>query len=323
MTRSRLRARAALATLLVTILAAIWYALSVAFLPEPPVPREIMFGAAGVLFCLFTIIGGLAIIETRALRRAQERMRRFLADASHELRTPIAGVQASAETLLRTSPGPAAREKLVLQILREAHRAGRLVDDLLAMTRLEQRIPLAVEQFDLVPLTAAAVELTQELAPAVKVELDAPARSQLHGDPRRIRQLLDNLLSNARHATPEGGHIIVRVSDHTAEVQVEVIDTGAGIPPPDRERIFERFTRLAGTYPGAPDGSAPDSNAPDSNAPNGSGLGLAIARGIASAHSGSLTCTDCPAGGARFLLRLPQQPRQPRQGARRLAGGTR
>jgi two-component system, OmpR family, sensor kinase len=293
--RSRLRARVLVATLLVAVLAAAWYALSVAFLPEPPVPREILFGVGGVCLVLFTIVGGLAVIEARALRLAGERMRRFLADASHELRTPIAGVQASAETLIRTSPGRGAREELVLRILRDAHRAGRLVDDLLAMTRLEQGIPLAMEQFDLVPLAAAAAELTRELAPAVKVQLDAPGRSELDGDPQRISQVLDNLLSNARHATPEGGHITVRVAVQPAEVQVEVIDTGPGVPPADRERIFERFTRLAGTYPAGPDGN---------------GLGLAIARGIAKAHSGTLTCVDPVGGGARFLLRLPRPGRR-------------
>ncbi len=290
--RSRLRNRAAVATLFVALLAALWYALSMAFLPEAPVPREILLGAGGICLILFTVIGGLAIIETRALRLAGERMRRFLADASHELRTPIAGVQASAETMLRTDPGRAEREKLLLQILREAHRAGRLVDDLLAMTRLEQGIPLATEPFDLVPLTAAAVELTRELAPAVTIQLHAPGHSLLHGDPQRIRQVLDNILSNARHATPDGGQITVRISNQTAEVQIEVIDTGPGIPQPDRERIFERFTRLATTYP---------------SGANGNGLGLAIARGIANAHSGTLTCVDPAGGGARFVLQLPRR----------------
>jgi two-component system, OmpR family, sensor kinase len=289
--RSRLLARATIAALAVAILAAAWYALSAALLPEPPVPREILLGAGLVCLCLFVIIGGLAIIEARALRRAEERMRRFLADASHELRSPIAGIQASAETLLRTSPDPAAREKLVLQILRQSHRAGRLIEDLLAITRLEQGIPLNRKHFDLAPLTAAAVESTRELAPAVNVHLHAPSHVHLHGDPERIRQVLDNLLSNARHATPEGGQITVRVTDRHAGIQVEVTDTGPGVPPPDRERIFQRFTRLNGTYPPGTDGN---------------GLGLAIARSIATAHSGTLTC-DAPNGeGARFQLWLPR-----------------
>jgi len=289
--RSRLRTRATIAALAVAILAAAWLALSAVLLPEPPAPREILLGAGLVCLCLFVIIGALAIIEARALRRAEERMRRFLADASHELRTPIAGIQASAETLLRTSPDPATREKLVLQILRQGHRAGRLIDDLLAITRLEQGVPLDRKRFDLAPLTAAAVESTRELAPAVSIQLHVPSQVYLHGDPERIRQVLDNLMSNARHATPEGGQITVRVTDRAAGIQVEVTDTGPGVPPPDRERIFERFTRLNDTYPPGT---------------GGNGLGLAIARSIATAHSGTLTCDAPNEKGARFQLWLPK-----------------
>ncbi len=163
----------------------------------------------------------------------------------------------------------------MLQILRQGHRAGRLIDDLLAITRLEQGIPLDSKHFDLVPLTAAAAGQTRELAPAVNVQLHAPSHVHLHGDPERIRQILDNLLSNARHATPNGGQITIRVTGHTTGVQVEVTDTGPGVPKPDRERIFQRFTRLNGTYLSGTDGN---------------GLGLAIARSIATAHSGTLTC---------------------------------
>jgi len=289
--RSSLRTRAALAALIAALLGAAWLALSAVLLPQPPALREILLGAGVVCLCLFVIIGGLAVIEAWAMRRAEERMRRFLADASHELRTPIAGVQASAEALLRSSPSHATREKLLLQILRESHRAGRLIDDLLAITRLEQGTALATERFDLMPLTAAAVELTRELAPAVDVQLHGPSHVELRGDPQRIRQVLDNLLSNARHATPDGGKIIVQVTDGTDSIEVEVADTGPGIPPPDRERIFERFTRLNGTY---------------LNGAGGNGLGLAIARGIATAHSGTLSCAEPVGQGARFRLRLPR-----------------
>jgi two-component system, OmpR family, sensor kinase len=288
--RFRPRSRAAAGTVVVAVLAALWLALSAALLPEPPVPREILLGAGVACLCLFVILGGLAIMEARALRHADERMRRFLTDASHELRTPMAGIQASAETLLRTNPGRAAREHLVVQILRDTHRAGRLIDDLLAITRLEQGTPLDNRNFDLVPVAGAAVELTRELRPTVNVRLNAPDHVHLRGDPERIRQVLDNLLSNARHATPDGGHITVRVTSHPGAVEVEVTDTGPGIPEADRERIFERFTRLNGTYAMGIDGN---------------GLGLAIARGIATAHSGTLTCAATAGQGARFQLRLP------------------
>ena len=159
--RSRLFIRVTIATLATVIAAAAWLVLSAALMPEPPVPREILFGAGALCLVLFVAIGGLAITEARALARSEQRMRRFLADASHELRTPVAGILASAETLLRTDPGRAARERLVLQVLHEGHRAGRLIDDLLAISRLEQGIALEATRFDLVPLTTAAVELTR------------------------------------------------------------------------------------------------------------------------------------------------------------------
>jgi two-component system, OmpR family, sensor kinase len=283
----RLGVRAAI----LAVIAVVLIVIRLVTLRQPPVPREIVYSGSAVLLAFFAIIGGFAIAEARALSRAEERMRRFLADASHELRTPIAGAHASAETLLRTDPGRAAREQLVLQILSETHRAGRLVSDLLAVTRLEQGLPVASEPFDLVPLAGAAVERARELAPALRVELDAPERSPLVGDPGRIAQVLDNLLSNARHATLPGGRITVSIAAQAAHVVVEVTDSGPGIPAADREKIFDRFTRLAGTYPGQPDGN---------------GLGLAIARGIAAAHHGTLSCADPAGGGARFLLRLPR-----------------
>lgn len=234
--RSRLRTRATIATLIAAIAGAAWLAGAAALLPQPPVLREILLGAAIVGLCLLVIIGGLAIIEARALRRADERMRRFLADASHELRTPIAGIQASAETLLRASPGRPAREELILRILREGHRAGRLVDDLLAITRLEQATPLATEPLDLIPLATAAVELTRELAPAVDVQLHALSEARLHGDPRAIRQILDNLLSNARHATPDGGHITMQVTSHPGTQHRHSPQRHPHLPWPHRTR---------------------------------------------------------------------------------------
>jgi two-component system, OmpR family, sensor kinase len=303
--RSRLATRAAIAAGAVATLSATWYGLEAAFSREPPVPREILIGGAAICLGLLAIIGGLALIETRAMRRTQQHMRAFLADASHELRTPVTAIQASAETLLRASSSRAQQENLTMQILRDAHRAGRLIDDLLAMTRLEQGIPLAVEPVDLVSLAAAAVDRTRELAPAVTVTLHAPACSRLRGDPARLRQVLDNLLANARHATPLSGRITVRISNLHDLAEVEITDTGPGIPPADRERIFDRFTRLPSTYPHGAHDAAPDGN----------GLGLAIARSITAAHHGTLSCAEPAHGGARFLLQLPRPaaPGKPRQ----------
>ena len=276
--------------LLVAALGGVWYALAVALLPEPPAGREIVLGAATALLVLLILTGPVAIADAAAMRRAEAGMRRFLADASHELRTPIAGVLASAETLLRAGPGAAGQQQqLLVQILREAHRAGRLVDDLLTLTRLEQRTGLATGPVDIVPLASAAVELTRELAPRLDVQLHAPDRAEVRGDAARIRQVLDNILSNARNATPAGGRITVRITRPPGEIRVDVTDTGPGIPAADRDRIFDRFTRLDGQH-------------------GGNGLGLAISRSIAQAHSGTLSCAEPDGTGARFVLRLPAPP---------------
>ena len=108
--------------------------------------------------------------------------------------------------------------------------------------------------------------------------------------------MLDNLLANARHATPPGGRITVCISNKHDTTQVEITDTGPGIPSADRERIFDRFTQLPGTSPHGPNGPAS----------HGNGLGLAIARSIIVAHGGTLTCAEPTQSGARFLLKLPR-----------------
>ncbi len=231
-------------------------------------------------------------LETALLcsRASEERMREFVADASHELRTPVAGVQATAETLLRDGGDRASREALAVQIVREARRASRLVGDLLETARLARGLELDREDIDLVALVRAEVERLSRLAPGLELHVDAPARCRVPGDRERIGQVVANLLENARHATQGHGRVDVLVGYADARAVVEVSDAGPGVPSGDRERIFERFIRLDGA------------RARDRF---GSGLGLAIARGLAEAHGGSLRCEPPRGGGARFVLRLP------------------
>ncbi len=253
---------------------------------------------------------------------AEERMRRFLADASHELRTPVAGLQAGAETLLRDNPGRAQREQLAYAMVQETRRAARLVEDLLLITRLEgaaagsDRTPLEREPVHVLDLTSRIVDQQRQLVPGLHIELHTHADRQrpmvVDGDPQRLTQVLTNLLDNARHVTPPGGRITVTVQHGDVDlgvggrehggagaaadggaVTVQVDDTGPGVPAGDRERIFDRFVRLD-----------PARN----RAHGGSGLGLPIARGIAAAHGGTLSCLPST-GGARFQLTLPSEPR--------------
>lgn len=175
------------------------------------------------------------------------------------------------------------RERLHLLLLRESHRAGRLVDDLLAMARIDAGIELRREPVELLELARAEVERARLLGPDRSITVDGTP-VHVSGDPARLGQVLANLIDNARR------HGSVAV--HVGGSGLLVTDTGLGVPPADRERIFDRLVRLD------------EARTTDSG---GAGLGLAIARGIARAHGGDLRCIDPPGGvGAAFELTLPR-----------------
>ncbi len=225
-----------------------------------------------------------------AAARSEAQTRQFVADAAHELRTPLAGVLAAAEAAVSSGLEPAERERLQLLLLREAHRAGRLVDDLLALARIDAGLQLRREDVELHGLTEAESERIRLLAPELTVTVTGEPIT-VRGDPQRLGQVLANLLDNARRHTPDGGTITVMVSPADPNwASVTVSDTGPGVPAADRERIFGRLVRLD------------DARAQD----GGAGLGLSIARGIARAHGGELRCIEPSDGrGARFVLTLP------------------
>ncbi|MEV6825153.1 HAMP domain-containing sensor histidine kinase [Amycolatopsis sp. NPDC051102] len=224
-----------------------------------------------------------------AARASEERTRRFVADAAHELRTPLAGVQAAAEALLQQSPDTPHedRERLQLLVVRESQRAGRLVADLLDLARLDAGAELERAPVPLRELAEAQAEQVRLTAPDVAVEVTGPDTTVL-GDRARLTQILANLTGNAVRAMDGRGTITLEI---TAD-GVTVTDTGPGVPGTERERIFDRLVRL---------------DAARSQA--GSGLGLPIARGFARAHGGDLWCEAAPGGGARFRLAgLPAVP---------------
>ena len=233
--------------------------------------------------------------ETRA-QQAEERTRAFLADAAHELRTPIAGVQAAAETLLHHDEQLDHDERQHLQALlvREAERAGALISDLLTAARLDAGIDLDLAPVSLRTLAHSEIDRVRLLHPETAVTMSGP-EVIAHADAARVSSILRNVIDNAvRAAGPEGQvHLVVREHDQFAIA--EIWDSGPGVPPSQRERIFERLVRLD-------HGRAGDAG--------GSGLGLAIARGYARAHGGDLTCEDPRGSGAMFRLVLPLEPRQ-------------
>ena len=219
-------------------------------------------------------------------RASDAATRRFLADASHELRTPIAALQASVETLLREQPERPERDRLEAAVARDSERLGRLVDDLLGLARLEAHPTRAAA--DLASIARPLVENAQTRAPQATITLSAGGDTTVRGDPDGLERVLRNLIDNAVSAIQPTGRIDVRVQRQNGYVQTHVTDDGPGVPEDQHQRIFERFVRLD---PGKP----------------GHGLGLAIARRIARQHHGDLTCDPTPKG-ASFTLLLPAEP---------------
>jgi two-component system, OmpR family, sensor kinase len=226
-----------------------------------------------------------------AARASEARTRQFVADAAHELRTPIAGVQAIAEAAIAPGMRPEERERLHLLLLRESRRAGRLVDDLLVLARLDAGLELRFEPVDLLDLARAEAERAQLLAPEQQIAVTGEPVT-VSGDAARLAQVLGNLLDNARRHAGASPVTVTVTGGNPASVLVA--DDGPGVPAADRERIFDRLVRLDEAR----------------GEEGGAGLGLAIARGIARAHGGDLRCVEPPSGqGAAFALTLPTPDR--------------
>jgi two-component system OmpR family sensor kinase len=224
------------------------------------------------------------------LEASDQRLRRFIADASHELRTPLAAVRAYAELFSRGAQSrPEDLARSMSGITREAERMSVLVEDLLLLARLDEGRPLEREQLQLDAIVAEAVETARMVDPERTIELDTVPVAVL-GDRDRLRQVMDNLLSNVRSHTPAGAPVRVRVLRDGASVMVEVQDSGPGLGDEQTRRIFERFYR------------ADESR---SRASGGVGLGLSIVAAVARAHGGTVTVRSAPDGGATFRVELP------------------
>jgi two-component system OmpR family sensor kinase len=224
-------------------------------------------------------------------QRSEARLRQFLADASHELRTPVTSIRGYSELFRR---GAANRpEDLALAMRRiedEAVRMGLLVDDLLLLARLDQGRPLEHVAVDLVALAADAAADAQVLAPDREITFDAPGPVVVTGDEQALRQVVTNLVQNALRYTPDASPIAiaVRAVEHHGELVVR--DEGPGMTSEHAARVFERFYRAD---PSRTRGSG------------GTGLGLSIVQSIALAHGGSVRLDTAPGEGATFTVELP------------------
>ncbi|MGI5458902.1 sensor histidine kinase [Streptomyces sp. CA-249302] len=225
---------------------------------------------------------------------AEQRLRRFVADASHELRTPLMSVRGYADLFqYAAANAPEERDKHLARLRAEAARMGVLLDDLLLLARLdaaEVDAPLRLQDADLVELAGEAAAAFRASHPDRPLTVTpGPAALKLRVDPHRVRQVLDNLLTNAAVHTPAGTPVSLTVTQEGTSAVVRVEDAGPGIPPADRERVFDRFYRV---------------DKARSRDRGGSGLGLAVASSLIGAHGGTIELSSEP-GATVFTVTLP------------------
>jgi two-component system OmpR family sensor kinase len=220
---------------------------------------------------------------------SQERLRSFAADASHELRTPVAAIRGHAELALRhPGPVPDGVGRSLERIAAESARMSGMVDDLLLLARLDAGRPLAREPVDLTRLVLDAVDDARAAGPGHRWTLDLPEEPvTVDGDGPRLHQLLANLLANARVHTPPGTRVTVRLRQDARATVLAVADDGPGIPEPLRATVFQRFARD-----------------PLRRSDSGAGLGLSIVTAVAAAHGGEAALAVRP-GETAFTVTLP------------------
>ncbi|WP_020133727.1 sensor histidine kinase [Streptomyces sp. 351MFTsu5.1] len=235
------------------------------------------------------------IDDSLAVRaEAEQRLRRFVADASHELRTPLMSVRGYADLFqYAAANAPEERERHLARLRAEAARMGFLLDDLLLLARLdaaEVETPLRPAEVDLVELVEHAADAFRASHPDHPLTVvPGPQALKLRLDPQRVRQVLDNLLTNAAVHTPPGTEVSVGVRVRDGSARVRIADAGPGVPAADQERVFDRFYRV---------------DKARSRDRGGSGLGLAVASSLVRAHGGTIALESEP-GSTVFTVSLP------------------
>jgi len=226
------------------------------------------------------------------LRQALDAQRAFVADAAHELRSPLTALKLQLE-LLRRAGGDADRDAARAGIGEGIERASRLVEQLLALARSEPGAAAPVkERIDLAEVARRMVAETVPFASARRIELElvAPAPAPVVGDPVALGLVVRNLADNAVRYSPPGSRVEIGVAVDDGVVILRVDDAGPGIPEAERQRVFDRFYRRA------------------EGGESGSGLGLAIVRSVAAAHGATVGLDRSPLGGLRAVVRFPPAP---------------
>jgi two-component system OmpR family sensor kinase len=220
------------------------------------------------------------------LEDAFARQRGFVSDASHELRSPVTAIRGQIEVLAREpDPGAAAVKRVETATLAELRRVERLVEEMLALARLDEGVGPARRELDAAAFLREAVDTAPGDAAPAEV-----AGGRIDVDPDMVARVIRNLIENARRHAGPAGTVTVSSAALGGRLQVRVDDDGPGIAAAERERVFDRFHR---------------SDEARSRAAGGSGLGLAIARAIVDAHDGRIWAEESPLGGARISFELP------------------
>ena len=229
------------------------------------------------------------------VQKSQKSQREFVANVSHELKTPLTSIQGFAQALKDgTAETPSSREHAADVILNESERMHQLVLDLLDLAKLDagtadiQRIPVKLKKI--------FTELLEKLKPLIKkkgisIDYIPVPLPTIQGDPDRLHQAFSNLLDNAIKFTPQGGSILLECRSANDEIEVIIKDEGKGIPEKELPHIFERF------YQGDPSRKGGEEH--------GTGLGLAITSEIIQAHNGKIDVSSIPGEGSTFTVRLP------------------
>jgi signal transduction histidine kinase len=240
-----------------------------------------------------TEVRQLAMSFNRMLSRLEgafARQRRFASDASHELRTPLTAIRGQIEVLaMAESPSRVQIEETVQRVTREVSRLDRLVGDLLLLAQSDEGTAPLKEPIDVGGFVTETLEAVSRGA-GRHVQIAPLVEGELAGDPDRLAQVLRNLVENAiQHAGPDG-LVVVSATAIGERLRIMVDDDGPGIPPSERDAVFDRFHRT---------------DASRARRTGGSGLGLAIARAIVDAHGGRIWADEAPIGGARVAFELP------------------
>jgi two-component system sensor histidine kinase SenX3 len=240
--------------------------------------------------------GALAIIDDVSERNRLEAIRRdFVANISHELKTPVGALGVLAETIA-AEDDPTVTRRLAERMTNEAHRVGRIIDDLLALSQIEAEEQKVREAVTVAAMVEEAVERMRSVAEARNITISAVGvgrRHTLRGDRPQLVSAIANLLENACKYSDEGSTVEVSSTADGRWVEIAVRDDGIGIPTTDLERVFERFYRV---------------DRARSRDTGGTGLGLSIVRHIASNHGGEVRVSSAEGEGSTFTLRFPAGP---------------